>query len=84
MIKNTLKIWACPVKCQSVVLNLPFNQRKVKTVGNLIEALCAVCNATTNSYSIKPSELCTEHYFEWSEEKGFMELSEREDYFHLV
>ena len=53
-------------------------------MGNLIEALCAVCNATTNSYSVKPSELCPEHYFEWSEEKGFMELSEREDYFHLV
>ena len=53
-------------------------------MGNLIEALCAVCNATTNSYSVIPSELCAEHYFEWSAEKGFMELSEREDYFHLV
>jgi hypothetical protein len=60
------------------------NQTKGKLMGNLIEALCAVCNATTNCYSVVPNELCAEHYFEWSAEKGFMELSEREDYFHLV
>ena len=50
------------------------NRRKVKTVGNLIEELCAVCTATTNFYSIVPSLLCDEHYFEWQEEKMIWEL----------
>ena len=43
-------------------------------MGNLIEALCAVCSATTNFYSVKPNELCDEHYFEWAEEKMYMEF----------
>ena len=43
-------------------------------MGHLIEALCAVCNATTNFYPVKPNELCPEHYFEWAEEKMYMEF----------
>lgn len=43
-------------------------------MGNLIEALCAVCNADSNCYSVKPYELCDEHYFEWAEEKMYMEF----------
>jgi hypothetical protein len=43
-------------------------------VGNLIEELCAVCTATTNFYSIIPSLLCDEHFFEWQEEKMLWEL----------
>ena len=43
-------------------------------MGNLIEALCAVCNATSNSYSVVPLELCEEHFFEWQEEKIYNDL----------
>ena len=68
------------VPCGIILLNLT----KGKTVGNLIEALCAVCNATSNSYSVKPNELCDEHYFEWAEEKAFADLNADEEYFHLV
>jgi hypothetical protein len=50
------------------------NLTKGKLMGNLIEALCAVCNATTNFYPVKPNELCDEHYFEWAEEKMYMEF----------
>ena len=43
-------------------------------MGNLIEALCAVCNATSNSYSVVPLELCEEHFIEWQEEKIYNDL----------
>ena len=46
--------------------------------------MCAVCNATCNSYSVKPNELCDKHYFEWAEEKAFADLNADEEYFHLV
>jgi hypothetical protein len=39
--------------------------------------MCATCYAIENgikSYSVKPSNLCDTHYFEWQEEKMFMEL----------
>jgi hypothetical protein len=40
-------------------------------MGNLIEAICTVCNG--NPHTII-SSLCDTHYFEWQEEKMFMEL----------
>ena len=48
---------------------------------NLIEEICTVC-AVIDKTNI--SALCEPHYFEWAQEKGFGELNEREDYFHLV
>ena len=70
VIKNTLKNAAYVGASWYYSLNLT----KGKLMGNLIEALCAVCNATTNFYPVKPNELCSEHYFEWAEEKMYMEF----------
>jgi hypothetical protein len=70
VIKNTLKNAAYVGGSWYYSLNLT----KGCVMGNLIEALCAVCNATTNFYSVKPNELCDEHYFEWAEEKMYMEF----------
>jgi hypothetical protein len=39
--------------------------------------MCATCNAIENGirfYSVKPMELCETHFFEWQEEKMYMEL----------
>jgi hypothetical protein len=39
--------------------------------------MCASCYAIENGitcYSIKPSDLCDTHYFEWQEEKMYWEL----------
>ena len=49
---------------------IPVNQTK----GNF---MCASCYAIENGitcYSIKPSDLCDTHYFEWQEEKMYWEL----------
>ena len=64
--------------------NILLNQTKGKLMGNLIEAMCDVCTATTNSYSVDPYTLCDEHYFEWAEEKAYNDLNSDEEYFHLV
>ena len=40
-------------------------------MGNLIEELCTAC--VGNPHTIV-SQLCDEHYFEWAEEKMYMEL----------
>jgi hypothetical protein len=39
--------------------------------------MCAVCHANENGirfYSVKPTELCDTHFFEWQEEKMIWEL----------
>ena len=39
--------------------------------------MCATCNAIENGirfYSVRPTELCDTHYFEWQEEKMYMDL----------
>ena len=39
--------------------------------------MCATCNAIENGikiYSVNPSTLCDTHFFEWQEEKMYMEL----------
>lgn len=49
--------------------------------------MCNLCYAEQNNISAistNPSTLCDEHYFEWSQEKGFADLDMSEDYFHLV
>jgi hypothetical protein len=41
------------------------------------QIMCATCYANENgikSYSVKPSTLCDTHFFEWQEEKMYMEL----------
>jgi hypothetical protein len=46
------------------------NQRKENS-------MCASCYAIENGinyYSIKPSDLCDTHYFEWQQEKMYWEL----------
>jgi hypothetical protein len=40
-------------------------------MGNLAEQMCTVC--ANNPHTIV-SSLCDTHYFEWAEEKMFMEL----------
>ena len=53
--------------CDSLAL---INQRKENF-------MCASCYAIENGitcYSIKPSDLCDTHYFEWQEEKMYWEL----------
>jgi hypothetical protein len=46
---------------------------KGKTMGNLIELFCQPCRGENNTSTIIRN-LCTEHYFEWAEEKMYMEL----------
>lgn len=39
--------------------------------------MCAVCHANENGitfYSVRPTELCDTHFFEWQEEKMIWEL----------
>jgi hypothetical protein len=54
------------VLCDSLAL---INERKT--------LMCASCYAIENGitcYSIKPSNLCDTHYFEWQQEKMYWEL----------
>lgn len=46
----------------------------IQSKGNL---MCAVCHANENGitfYSVRPTELCDTHFFEWQEEKMIWEL----------
>jgi hypothetical protein len=45
-------------------------------MGNFQEMLCAICRyeGILSSYSVKPATLCTDHYFEWAQEKMYDEL----------
>jgi len=40
-------------------------------MGNLLENLCTTCAGISNTIV---SSLCDTHYFEWAEEKMYMEL----------
>jgi hypothetical protein len=42
-------------------------------MGNLIELFCQPCRGESGTSTIIRN-LCTEHYFEWAEEKMYMEL----------
>lgn len=46
---------------------------KGKLMGNLIELFCQPCRGESGTSTIIRN-LCTEHYFEWAEEKMYMEL----------
>jgi hypothetical protein len=47
------------------------NQTKGKLMGNLIEALCTTCAGISRTIV---SQLCDTHYFEWAEEKAYMDF----------
>lgn len=60
------------------MINLSVAPATISTI-NLTkgQTMCATCNAIENGiscYSVKPSDLCDTHYFEWQEEKMFWEL----------
>ena len=46
---------------------------KGKLMGNLLELFCQPCRGESGTSTIIRN-LCTEHYFEWAEEKMYMEL----------
>ena len=46
---------------------------KGKLMGNLIELFCQPCRGESGTSTIIRN-LCTEHYFEWAEEKMYLEL----------
>jgi hypothetical protein len=45
-------------------------------MGNLQEMLCKVCRyeGILSTYSVTPATLCTDHYFEWQQEKIYNDL----------